>query len=101
MEDVSKMSTRDLAIRMAEKNNHLTIEQCEEAIKIVLHGIADGISRGERTEIRGFGSFKPVVSKPGTRRNPKTGDRVTTGYRGKAHFKPGKELKNRVNKHAA
>lgn len=99
MEETKKFGTRDLAIRMAEKHNHLTIEQCEEAIKIVLHGIADGISRGERTEIRRFGSFKPVVMKPGTKRNPKTGDRVAKGYRGKAHFKPGKELKCRVNQY--
>lgn len=91
-----KFCTKDLAIRLAEKNNHLSIEQCEHAIKVVLNGIANGIELGHRTELRGFGTFTACVYEPDTKRNPKTGDCVVTGYRGKAHFKPGKTLKERL-----
>ncbi|UMM06832.1 HU family DNA-binding protein (plasmid) [Vibrio campbellii] len=86
-ETQSKFGTKDLAIRLAEKHNYLTIEQCEQAIKIVLKGVAKGLESGKRTELRGFGTFSASVYEPGTKRNPKTGDCVVTGYRGKAHFK--------------
>ena len=95
-ETQGKYGTKNLAIKLAEKHNGLTIEQCKKAIKIVLKGVAKGIESGKRTELRGFGTFSACVYEPGTKRNPKTGDCVVTGYRGKAHFKPGKELKERV-----
>ncbi|EGQ7973470.1 integration host factor subunit beta [Vibrio parahaemolyticus] len=91
-----KVSAKELALKLANNYNHLSVEECELAIKVVLNGIAGGIERGERTEIRGFGTFTPVIYKPGTKRNPRTGDTISTGYRGRVSFKPGKELKNYV-----
>lgn len=96
MFQTEKISTKNLALKLAEKNNHLSVDECEMAIKVVLNQIAGGIERGERTEIRGFGTFSPVIYKPGTKRNPRTGETVSTGYRGRVHFKPSKDLKDSV-----
>jgi integration host factor subunit beta len=95
-ETQGKFGTKDLVIKLAEKHNGLNIEQCEQAIKIVLKVVAKDIESGMRTELRGFGTFSATVYEPGTKRNPKTGDCVVRGYRGKAHFKPSKGLKERV-----
>ncbi|NMT19116.1 integration host factor subunit beta, partial [Vibrio parahaemolyticus] len=73
MYQIGKVSTKELALKLAEKNNQLTVEEFEKAIKVVMNDIAGGIERGERTEIRGFGTFSPVIYKPGTKRNPRTG----------------------------
>ncbi|HHY0525297.1 TPA: HU family DNA-binding protein [Vibrio parahaemolyticus] len=96
MYQTGKVSTKELALKLAEKNNQFTVEEFEKAIKVVMNNIAGGIERGERTEIRGFGTFSPVIYKPGTKRNPRTGDTLSTGYRGRVHFKPGKSLKESI-----
>ena len=92
-----RLNTMQLAIRLAEQHNHLTVEQCERAIKIVLRGVAEGISSGERIEIRRFGSFNPTVLEPRKARNPKTGEVVFTGHIGRVQFRAGTKLKARVN----
>lgn len=97
MEKKGKVGTRDIAASLSVKYPHLTTDEIEKGIKTLFKRIAKGISVGERTEIRGFGSFKTVILEPGNRRNPSTGDAVSVGHRGKTHFKPGKELKKRVD----
>lgn len=97
MEMKGKVGTRDIAASLSVKYPQLTTEEIEKGIKTLFKRIAKGVSVGERTEIRGFGSFKTVVLEPGTRRNPRTGDAVSVSHRGKTHFKPGKELKQRVD----
>lgn len=97
MEMQGKVGTRDIAASLSVKYPHLTTDAIEKGIKTIFKRVALGISVGERTEIRGFGSFKTIVLEPGTKRNPRTGDAVSVGHRGKTHFKPGKELKQRVN----
>ncbi|MEZ9699753.1 HU family DNA-binding protein [Vibrio sp. 10N.261.46.E12] len=97
MEMQRKVGTRDIAASLSVKYPHLTTDEIEKGIKTIFKRIAKGVSVGERTEIRGFGSFKTVVLDPGTKRNPSNGDTVSVGHRGKTHFRPGKELKQRVN----
>jgi integration host factor subunit beta len=59
--------------------------------------MAQCLSSGERIEIRGFGSFSLHYRPPRTGRNPKTGDSVELAAKYVPHFKPGKELRERVN----
>jgi len=59
--------------------------------------MSESLSSGERIEIRGFGSFSLHFREPRVGRNPKTGEAVTLAGKYVPHFKPGKELKDRVN----
>ena len=91
------LNTNQLAELLQLKNEQISIDDCVKAIDIVMRGIAEGMANGKRTELRGFGSFKAIINNPRAARNPRTGDPLLVGYRGYARFKPGKELKQRVN----
>ena len=67
-----------------------------EAVRIVLDAIAESLENGERVEIRDFGSFHVVDRAGRTGRNPKTGEAVNVPPKKIPHFRPGKELKERV-----
>jgi len=69
----------------------------EAAVKTVIEHMSNALSVGERIEIRGFGSFSLHFRPPRTGRNPKTGDAVELSSKYVPHFKPGKELRDRVN----
>jgi integration host factor subunit beta len=66
-------------------------------VKELLEQISQELARGERIEIRGFGSFSLHFRPPRIGRNPKTGDSVALPGKYVPHFKPGKELRERVN----
>jgi integration host factor subunit beta len=63
----------------------------------MLESMANSLASGERIEIRGFGSFSLHYRPPRIGRNPKTGEAVALGSKYVPHFKPGKELRDRVN----
>ena len=67
------------------------------AVKCILEQMSQALATGERIEIRGFGSFSLHYRPPRKGRNPKTGDAVALTEKYAPHFKPGKELRNRVN----
>ena len=69
----------------------------EVAVKELLEFMAQTLQRGERIEIRGFGSFSLHYRAPRTGRNPKTGELVELTGKYVPHFKPGKELRDRVD----
>jgi integration host factor subunit beta len=69
----------------------------ELSVKTLLEHMSSALSSGERIEIRGFGSFSLHYRPPRTGRNPKTGDAVELPGKYVPHFKPGKELRERVN----
>ena len=69
----------------------------EASIKVILELMTDTLANKERIEIRGFGSFSIHTRKAGTSRNPKSGETIQVPERKIPHFKPGKELKERVN----
>ena len=73
----------------------------EAAIKCMIEQMSNALSSGERIEIRGFGSFSLHYRPPRIGRNPKTGDSVELASKFVPHFKPGKELRDRVNLSAA
>ena len=67
------------------------------AVKMMLDHMAEALAEGERIEIRGFGSFSLHYRAPRLGRNPKTGEKVELAGKYVPHFKPGKELRERVN----
>jgi integration host factor subunit beta len=69
----------------------------ESSIKEMLEQMAQTLQKGERIEIRGFGSFSLHYRAPRVGRNPKTGETVKLDGKYVPHFKPGKELRERVN----
>ena len=69
----------------------------ELAVNCLLKHMADALVQGERIEIRGFGGFDLHHRAPRIARNPKTGDAVQLPAKVAVHFKPGKDMKDRVN----
>jgi integration host factor subunit beta len=91
------MTKSELIEILADKLNHLAAKDVEQAIKEILEMMAHTLSKGERIEIRGFGSFSLHYRAPRVGRNPKTGESVELDGKYVPHFKPGKELRERVN----
>ena len=82
---------------LAKKQAHLAQKDVELAVKCIIEQMSDALSSGERIEIRGFGSFSLHYRSPRIGRNPKTGDSVSLSSKYVPHFKPGKELRDRVD----
>jgi len=95
------MTKSELIDILADKLNHLSAKDVEIAVKEILEMMAQTLSKGERIEIRGFGSFSLHYRAPRVGRNPKTGDSVELAGKYVPHFKPGKELRERVNQAVA
>ena len=91
------MTKSELIEKLAEKLNHVPAKDVEKSIKEILELMAQSLSKGERIEIRGFGSFSLHYRAPRVGRNPKTGESVELSGKYVPHFKPGKELRERVN----
>ena len=91
------MTKSELIERIAEKQTQLSSKDVELAVKAVLEYMSQVLSDGGRIEIRGFGSFSLHYRVPRIGRNPKTGTPVALSGKYVPHFKPGKELRDRVN----
>jgi len=91
------MTKSELIEILATKQGQLAHKDVELAVKTMLEHMAQTLASGERIEIRGFGSFSLHYRPPRQGRNPKTGDSVSLGPKYVPHFKPGKELRDRVN----
>ena len=91
------MTKSELIEVIAGKQTQLSAKDVELAVKTILEHMSQTLSQGERIEIRGFGSFSLHYREPRKGRNPKTGDTVELSGKHVPHFKPGKELRERVN----
>ncbi len=91
------MTKSELIELIAQKQRHLPAKDVEHAVKHLLQLMGNTLAAGERIEIRGFGSFSLHYRPPRMGRNPKTGDAVALSGKHVPHFKPGKELRERVN----
>lgn len=91
------MTKSELIEILARKQPQLNSKDVELAVKTILEHMAQVLASGERIEIRGFGSFSLHYRPPRLGRNPKTGDSVQLGAKYVPHFKPGKELRERVD----
>ncbi len=91
------MTRSDLIERLSRKFPALTAADVTAAAKIILTAMADTLEEGGRIEIRGFGSFGTNVRPPRLGRNPKTGVTVEVPAKRAVNFKPGLELRDRVD----
>ena len=91
------MTKSELIERIAAEQTQLSAKDVELAVKMILDLMAETLAEGERIEIRGFGSFSLHYREARLGRNPKTGEKVELEGKYVPHFKPGKELRERVN----
>ncbi|MBX3705454.1 MAG: integration host factor subunit beta [Pseudomonadales bacterium] len=91
------MTKSELIELIAAQQSQLSIKDVELAVKTIIEQMAETLAAGERIEIRGFGSFSLHYRAPRIGRNPKTGESVGLAGKYVPHFKPGKELRDRVN----
>ena len=91
------MTKSELIDRIAGKQSQLSSKDVELSVKAMIEYMSQVLSEGGRIEIRGFGSFSLHYRIPRVGRNPKTGTPVSLTGKHVPHFKPGKELRDRVN----
>ena len=90
------INKRELIEVIANDQEQLPYKDIELAIKTIIESMIDSLKKGKRIEIRGFGSFSLRYRKSRMGRNPKSGESVNIDERYVPHFKPGKDLKERV-----
>ena len=90
------MTRSELTARLAERSPQLVRADADLAVALILDAIGTALAQGDRVEIRGFGSFGRSYRPPRQARNPKTGAPVPVPGKWVPHFKPGKELRERV-----
>ncbi len=91
------MTKSELIARLAERFPQLVAKDADFAVKMILDAMSEALVRGDRIEIRGFGSFALNYRPPRIGRNPKSGDKVSVPAKWVPHFKAGKELRERVD----
>ncbi len=90
--------TKAELVEEVSRVSDLTKKHSEVIVDTVFKSIIDALQRGEKIELRGFGSFRLRRREPRKGRNPKTGDRVDVPPKKVPYFKPGKELKELINR---
>ncbi|GAW85519.1 integration host factor subunit beta [Bathymodiolus platifrons methanotrophic gill symbiont] len=93
----NSVTKSELIEQLSKKQPHLALQDVELAVKCMLEQMSQALSTNERIEVRGFGSFSLHHRKPRMGRNPKTGESVSLTEKYVPHFKPGKELRDRVD----
>lgn len=91
------MVRSELVRTLSDKLPELQARDVELAVNCMLEQMITALENGEHVEIRGFGSFNLRHQLPRLARNPKTGESVNLPAKVRLHFKPGKELRDRVN----
>ncbi|MBF8268867.1 MAG: integration host factor, beta subunit [Gammaproteobacteria bacterium] len=91
------MTKSELIELLAKRQDQLAYKDVEEAVKKILEHMGQTLAGGERIEIRGFGSFSLHYRPPRVGRNPKSGEPVSLPAKYVPHFKPGKQLRERVD----
>jgi len=90
------MTKADLVEKVANEAD-MTKKDAEQLVEIIFDSITETLNRGEKIELRGFGSFRVRERNSRKGRNPKTGSSVDIPAKRVAYFKPGKELKELIN----
>ena len=91
------MTRSELIAVLASTNPHLRQPDVELIVATIFDEITEALARGDRVELRGFGAFSTKKRDPRTGRNPRTGTAVEVSAKAVPYFKPGKELRERVN----
>ena len=93
------MIRSELLQALAKENPELRTEEIEQVVDTFFDGIADSLAEGGRVELRGFGAFSTRHRQARAGRNPRTGESVSVPEKRVPYFKPGKEMRARLNKH--
>jgi integration host factor subunit beta len=88
----------ELILRIAGHSPHLILRDVEKVVATILVEIESALARGNRVELRGFGSFSVKRRKGRVARNPRTGTTVQVPEKGFVLFKPGHEMRKRINR---
>jgi integration host factor beta subunit len=96
-EKTNLMKKADLVDVVSQQKN-LPRPQVEATIDSLIDAVAEGLARGERIDLRGFGAFAVRESAARSGRNPQTGETIQIAARRVPTFKAGKELRDRVNR---
>ncbi|MFH5923348.1 integration host factor subunit beta [Roseomonas xinghualingensis] len=91
------MTKSELIAALAAANPHLRQPDVELIVATIFEEITAALARGDRVELRGFGAFSAKKRDARTGRNPRTGESVAVSGKAVPYFKPGKELRERVN----
>ncbi|MDO9205035.1 integration host factor subunit beta [Methylotenera sp.] len=91
------MTRSELIQNLRDKFSHLTLEDVNISVKVILDEISNKLAEGSRAEIRGFGTFKINYKPPRISRNPRTGERVEVPEKYVPNFKAGHILRDKVN----
>lgn len=91
------MTKADL-VEIVAGEAEMTKKDVEQLVEIIFGSIVDTLNNGEKIELRGFGSFRVRERNARKGRNPKTGEPVDIPAKRVAYFKPGKDLKDIINK---
>lgn len=95
--EITSMTKSELIEILARRQSQLAYKDVELAVKTILEHMSGTLSNGERIEIRGFGSFSLHYRPPRVGRNPKSGEPVSLPAKYVPHFKPGKQMRERVD----
>jgi integration host factor subunit beta len=95
------MTKSELIAQLAAENPHLRQPDIELIVATIFDEITAALARGDRVELRGFGAFSAKRRDARTGRNPRTGAAVPVAGKAVPYFKPGKELRERINGGAA
>ena len=96
--DAAAVMTKAELVDEVARVVQVTKKQAEAIVNIVFDSIVESLRSGQKIELRGFGSFRLRSRKSRTGRNPKTGEKVEVPSKKIPYFKPGKELKELINK---
>lgn len=91
------MIRSEIVTKVAEENPHLTHKDVEAIVTTIFDEITAALGSGRRVELRGFGAFSTRAREARTGRNPRTGTAVKVDAKRVPYFKPGKELRERLN----
>lgn len=91
------MTKSELIKRLKDRYANLYLKDIDVIVETILDDVSAALERGDRVELRGFGSFSTRKRAPRNARNPKTGQSVTLGERHSVYFRAGKELRERLN----
>ncbi|MBR0654100.1 integration host factor subunit beta [Plastoroseomonas arctica] len=91
------MTKSELIAQLAAENPHLRQQDIDLIVATIFEEVTAALARGQRVELRGFGAFSTKRRDPRLGRNPRTGEAVEVSAKAVPYFKPGKELRERVN----
>ena len=91
------MIRSELVQKLAQENPDLSLQTIDKIVYLVFKGIIDRLAAGGRVELRGFGAFTTRGRDARVGRNPRTGEEVAVPAKRVPHFKPGKEMRERLN----